>query len=517
MLKRTPTFDGVKDEANVSVQDLQAEIARLNKVVDALVSQAERQAEGPRSAYGLFQSTVVLEDQVRARTHELEVSLQRNERISHDLQVANEKIEESEKLFRNILEFAPIGMCIAGTGFRYQMVNKAFCDMMGYTREELVGLTPYDITHPDDLDSSRLNMEHLMEGAIDSYQMQNRYIRKDGSTVWVAITTSSLRDAAGAPAFLIGQVQDITERKHSEEQLRLAAAVYHHSSQAMMITDAASRIVATNPAFTELTGYKAEDVLGRDPKLLASGRQGKDFYESMWQSLSVTGHWEGELWNRKKSGELYAEWLSISIVRDDKGAVQNYIALSTDVTEKKKAAELIWEHANFDSLTKLPNRRLFRDRLEQDLSKAARARNGMALLFIDLDHFKEVNDTLGHQFGDELLVQVANRLKAQVRASDTVARMGGDEFTAILGDISTQEDAGRIAQSLVNALAQTFDVLGHEVHVSGSIGIALYPGDALNAEELIKGADDAMYQSKNKGRNRFTYFSQPHASRPEHK
>lgn len=501
----------------LSESDLRAEVVRLHKIIDALMIQAERQSDAPQSAYGMFQATVWLEDQVRFRTHELEAALARNEKIGRDLQIAHEKLEQSERLSRNIIEFAPIGMCIADVSMRYQMVNKAFCSMLGYSRDELLRLTPLDVTHPEDIDRSRDMIEQLMGAHIDSYQLEKRYICKSGKVIWLAVTTSSLTDAHGNPTHLIGQFEDITERRRAEEQMRLAAAVYQYSSQAMMICDAGNRIIATNPAFTELTGYLMQDVLGKNPRLLASGRQGKEFYDAMWQSLVEHGHWEGELWNRRKSGEIYAEWLSISVVRDDHGEIQHYVALSTDITEKKKEAELIWEHANYDILTKLPNRRLFRDRLDQDIRKAGRSGKAMALLFIDLDHFKEVNDTLGHQYGDELLMQVADRLKAQVRTTDTIARMGGDEFTAILNDLAIEQDAGRIAQELVVALAEPFNVLGHEVHVSGSIGVALYPVDGLNAEDLIKSADDAMYQSKNKGRNQYTYFNPPRATLNLHK
>lgn len=501
----------------MQVRDLQQEVVRLNKVVNALMDQVEQRSAGSDSAYGMFQATILLEDRVRTRTQELNAALQRNERISRDLQIAHEKIEQSEQLFRNIFEFAPIGLAITDKELRFQLVNRAFCDMLGYSRAELLAMSPTEFTHPDDQNASRLNMDGLMQRRIDSYQLEKRYIRKNGSILWVVVTVSTLRDANGQPTHLIGQVMDITGRRHSEEQLRLAAAVYTFSSQSMMITDAANCIVATNPAFTELTGYGAAEVQGKNPRILASGRQGQEFYEAMWSSLNASGHWEGDLWNRKRSGEIYAEWLSISVVRDDAGAVQHYVALSTDVTEKKKAAELIWEHANYDPLTRLPNRRLFRDRLGQDILKAGRSGKAMALLFIDLDRFKEVNDTLGHQVGDELLIQVSARLKAQVRSSDTVARMGGDEFTAILNDIAKPEDAGSIAQELVDVLVQPFDVLGNEVHVSGSIGVALYPFDAQNAEDLIKWADDAMYQSKNKGRNCYTYFHPPQKTVIRHK
>ena len=505
-------MNDVTDKATARVQALQAEIVRLNKVVDALIERAEREVDGSQSGYGMFQSTILLEDLVRSRTRELEDALQRNESISRELQVANEKSEKSEQKLSNILELAPIGMCIADMDLHYLLTNKAFCDIVGYGKEELAEMTALDITHPDDLHLSRESLNSLLAGEIDSYQIEKRYIRRNGDVVWVNVTTSLLRDSSGTPYNLIGQFQDITARVLAEEKLRLAATVYNYSNEAMMITDADNHIVATNPAFTELTGYSAEEVLGKNPNFLSSGRHGADFYHKLWHSLATTHHWEGDVWNRKKSGELYAEWLSISAVHNAKGAVQNYVALFTDVTEKKKVAEQIWEYANFDPLTRLPNRRLFRDRLEQAIKKADRAAETMALLFIDLDYFKEVNDTLGHQVGDELLVQVAHRLTAQVRASDTVARLGGDEFTAILSDINNAVDAGRIAQAFVDTLAQPFHMFGHEVHVSGSIGVILYPDEARTVEELIKGADDAMYQSKAAGRSRYTCFKAAQAS-----
>lgn len=484
----------------------QAEIVRLNKIIDALVERADQAMDTPGSAFGMFQSTIMLEDQVRTRTRELEAALQRNEKISRELKIANERIEQSEKNFRNIVEHAPIGMCIIDTAHRHFLVNKAYCDIVGYDKQELAALTPLEITHSDDLATSRINLQRIVDGEIDSYQVEKRYIRKDGSIVWVHLTTSLLRDAQGAPLNFIGQIQDITARRLSEEKLRLAATVYNYSNEAMMITDVANCIVATNPAFTALTGYSPEEVLGRNPRMLGSGRHDAAFYRQLWQTLASENHWEGDVWNRKKNGEVYAEWLSISAVFDDKGAIQNYVALFSDITEKKKAAEKIWEHANYDALTHLPNRRLFNDRLEQGIKMADRSGASLALLFIDLDHFKEVNDTFGHQVGDELLLQVAARITAELRATDTVARMGGDEFTAILPEVTGPTDIDKVAQSLVDTLVKPFYIGQEEIHVSASIGASIYPQDANGLTGLINTADAAMYLSKQQGRNRFNFF-----------
>ncbi|GBG12527.1 uncharacterized protein NMK_0058 [Novimethylophilus kurashikiensis] len=491
---------------SMTFEALAEENRRLRKIIDALMDRVEYGEAGESSAYGVFQSTVMLENLVRLRTHELEAALERNEKIGRDLQHANEKLAQSEDGFRNIVDNAPIGMSVMDTSYHFALVNRAFCNIVGYTSDELKNLTPLTLTHPDDLALSLDNFERLITEDISSYQIEKRYIRKDGEVVWVQLTTSLLRDTQGQPIHFVAQMQDITERRRSEEQLRLAATIYNSSNEAMMITDAQNTIVATNPAFTALTGYAADDVLGKNPSVLSSGKQDKQFYQAMWETLAQHHYWEGDVWNRKKSGEVYAEWLSISAVQDDDGQVQNYVALFTDITEQKQAADLIWKHANYDALTQLPNRRLFRDRLEQGVKKAERNGDVLALLFIDLDHFKEVNDTLGHQAGDDLLVQVANRITSEVRASDTVARLGGDEFTVILTDLADASRIDRVAQALVDSLAKPFQLGNQEVHVSASIGIIVYPDDARDVHSLLKGADKAMYRSKSEGRNRFTYF-----------
>ncbi|HUY02129.1 MAG TPA: EAL domain-containing protein [Rhodocyclaceae bacterium] len=297
------------------------------------------------------------------------------------------------------------------------------------------------------------------------------------------------------------------ERKRTENELQIAASVYRGIGEAIMVTDADNRIIAVNPAFTRLTGYSPLEAIGQSPGLLQSGRHERTYYEDMWQSLARTGRWQGEIWNRRKNGEEYPEWLSINTLDDGQGKVLRRISLFSDITEQKRAEETIWRQANYDHLTDLPNRRLFQDRLQQEIMKAQRAGLFLALLFIDLDRFKEVNDTLGHQAGDLLLIQAAHRIGECVRTTDTVARLGGDEFTVIMSELADTDRVGEVAQSMLVALATPFELNGELAYVSASIGITIYPNDAEDLESLLKNADQAMYSAKEQGRNSFSYFT----------
>lgn len=290
------------------------------------------------------------------------------------------------------------------------------------------------------------------------------------------------------------------------EGLQLAAAIFEASSEAMIVSDADNHIITVNPAFVRSSGYTLEEVIGRDLKLLRSGRHTAVFYEHMQQALDSTGHWDGELWSKRKSGEEYAELISINVIYNADGSKRLHVATCTDITEKKRADELIWKQANYDLLTQLPNRRLFNDRLVHGIKAAQRAKQSLSLLFIDLDNFKEINDNHGHAVGDALLVQVATRLKQCVREADTVARMGGDEFTVILSQIKDAAYIANIAENIIQKLSQLFIHDGIELSISASIGIAIYPQDSTDAEQLLKHADSAMYAAKRAGRNAWRYF-----------
>lgn len=289
-------------------------------------------------------------------------------------------------------------------------------------------------------------------------------------------------------------------------QLSLAAAVFDNALEGILVTDAERRIVTANRAVSRATGYSLEEIIGRNPRIFSSGRQGAEFYQRMWESLSSAGQWQGEIWNQRKNGEIYPEWLSIVAIRDDAGAVSNYLAIFTDVTERKKIEDELNRLAHYDALTGLPNRLLFLDRVNHALGSARRDGRQIALLFIDLDRFKAVNDNFGHAVGDQLLAEVARRLQESVRSGDTVARFSGDEFCIVMDYIADPEQAARLAQKLIRQLTEpvVLDNTGHLI--TASIGISLYPTDGDDADTLLRNADMAMYQVKQLGRSDYQFY-----------
>lgn len=392
-------------------------------------------------------------------------------------------------------------------------VNRAFADMLGYTQDELMKMSVRDWEHNFPLATVEEMFRTLDERG---RHFETRHTRKDGSVIDVELSTNAAIINGRKLVFAIGR--DITERKQTENSLKLAAMVYQNSREAMMVTDANGTIVAINPTFTRITGYSMGDVLGNNPRMLQPGQHSPEFYAAMWEQLMTEGHWNGEVIDKRKDGSLYPAWLSINAVYDCKGEVQSWVAQFSDITEKKDAEQQIWRQANFDQLTGLPNRRMFLDRLGEEIKKSRRSGRAMALLFLDVDHFKHVNDSLGHDMGDSLLRQVAERLRECVRESDTIARLGGDEFTLILGGLSDADCAGAIAQKILTRLAEPFMLGDQRSCISGSIGITLYSADAGDpdsagnasvAESLLRNADQAMYASKKAGRGRYRYFSEP--------
>jgi len=300
------------------------------------------------------------------------------------------------------------------------------------------------------------------------------------------------------------KARDLSER--AEHALQLAARVFESSGEAIVITDPDNLILSVNRAFSKLTGYSRDEVIGRDPRLLKSDRHDQAFYQELWESLLGTGHWQGEIWNRRKNGEVYPEWLSITVVRDTQGEVLNYIAIFADISEIKAAMQQIEFLAHYDPLTRLANRRLLEQRVEQLIALAARNKEQLALLFIDLDRFKVVNDSLGHAAGDVILETVAQRLRATMREVDCLARLGGDEFVCVLHGVIEPPDVHAAARRLIAVLDEPLQVAGHTLTVTSSIGISLYPGDGVDYETLLKNADAAMYSAKKAGRDRFAFF-----------
>ena len=427
--------------------------------------------------------------------------VQRNTEREHDQQA----LRESEERWKFALEGSGEGVWDRNLETGQVVYSRRYKEIYGFAEEELVNHQEGwdDRVHPDDVARVAAEREAYFAGLKPVYVNERRMQCRDGSWKWILSRGMVVeRDAQGKPLRMIGTHSDITERHQREEALRLAATVFNTVDEAVVVTDKDNHIVSVNPAFTTITGYLPEDVMGRNPKMLASGIHPPEFYQGMWQTLGDTGNWRGEIRNRSKSGRLFLEWLSIKQVRDEKGQPTHYVAVFSDISERKAAEERMQHLAHYDVLTGLPNRILFADRLQQTIAKARRDKSHVALMFIDLDHFKPVNDMYGHHVGDLLLKEVAVRLRECLRReSDTVVRMGGDEFVVILPEIDALQDAVTVAEKILFALNQTFPIAGHTLQISASIGIACYPEHGTDEKYLLKQADAAMYRAKENGRN----------------
>lgn len=397
--------------------------------------------------------------------------------------------KESEKKYSSLMEQASDAILVADREGKYIDVNLSACELLGYTESELLALHMRDLLLPEEIALEPLCLEnlHLGESVIKERQLR----RKDGSLVQGEISAKLLEDGR-----LQEIIRDISERKRAEEKLKLAAAVFEIAAEGITITDKDNRIISINPAFTRITEYDENDTKGLDPKVLASGMHDAEFYRTMWRTLASDGKWQGEIVNRKKNGEIYNEWLSINAIKDAKGNVVNYVAIFSDITERKTTEARMRYLAHHDPLTGLPNRSLLRDRLEQAIKRAKRESKKLAVMFLDLNKFKQINDTLGHKIGDEVLQEAANRLKRCVRDSDTVARLGGDEFVVLLQDVQSGDDAQGIAAKIRQRFAEPFHIQGHHFAMSTSIGVARYPDDGDDDESLLQHADLAMYRTK---------------------
>jgi diguanylate cyclase (GGDEF)-like protein/PAS domain S-box-containing protein len=340
-----------------------------------------------------------------------------------------------------------------------------------------------------------------------SFNVEYRLQRPDGSERLLLEIGKVSCDQDGRPIRCVGTICDVTEERRADEALRQAGAVFAATNEGIFITDSQSRVIRVNPAFSRITGFAFEDVHGQNPRIWSSGRQDREFYQSMWTTIAATGQWEGEMWNRRKSGDIYPCWQNISAVHDEHGEVSHYVSIFTDITVAKDAEAQLQQLAHHDMLTGLANRVLFGANLDSSLERARRHGNRVGLMLLDLDRFKLINDTLGHAAGDELLQEIARRLKACVRAEDTVARLGGDEFAVIMGGLTKPEDTIPLATKIIEAVAKPIQLDGKEIYTSTSIGIGLYPNDAESATDLLRAADAAMYRAKAQGRGTYDFYT----------
>ena len=384
-------------------------------------------------------------------------------------------------------------------------VNPAFERITGYPASELLGRN-CRFLQGEDKDQPVLAEIRacLKEGRAGKATLRN--YRKDGTLFWNRLNISPIFDKQDRLVQFLGIINDITDRKQADDHLRLISSVFDHADEGILITDQDGTILEANPACSHITGYSHEEMLGKNPRILHSGRQDRQFYEIMWQEVTTNGYWSGEVWNKRKNGEIYPERLTLSAVKNEGGETMRFIALFSDISSIKSHQQQLEHMAHHDALTGLPNRTLLNDRFEMALAQVKRSRTKLAVCFMDLDDFKPVNDTLGHEAGDTLLIEVAQRMLAISRSTDTVARLGGDEFVLIFTDVSNKTECQMMLARVMNTINQPFNIDGHEVRISASIGVAFYPDDDEDGDSLLRHADQAMYVAKQSGRGRFHFF-----------
>jgi diguanylate cyclase (GGDEF)-like protein/PAS domain S-box-containing protein len=408
---------------------------------------------------------------------------------------------------RNTFEYAPIGIINISLDSRHIAVNQAYCDLLGYDQGELLAKNFMEITRSQDQSTIGKSIEQMLKGDIANFCLESQLLHKNHSLVYCRLSMRLNYRPDGSPHYFIAAVENISERKQYEDKLRLAASVFTHAREGIMITDPDGTIVDVNETFSQITGYSHDEVIGKTPRILHSGKHDKAFYAAMWHDLTEKGHWYGEIWNRHKNGEIYAEMQNVSAVRDDEGNTKHYVSLFSDITLIKGHEQKLEHIAHYDPLTNLPNRVLLADRLQQAMHQVQRREHQLVVVFLDLDGFKAINDNHGHKAGDQLLMTVALRMKETLRESDTLARLGGDEFIAVLTDLTDIESSVPMLTRLLSAAAQPVHIADLTLQVTASLGATVYPQIVdIDADQLLRQADQAMYQAKLAGKNRYYIF-----------
>lgn len=434
-----------------------------------------------------------LKSRVRDRTKKYQAELARR--------------RESESRFRNLVESTSDWIWEVGPDARYTYTSPKVFDLLGYTVDEVLGKTPFDLMPPEEAErvASIFSSIVVARQSIDS--LENVNLHKEGHQVTLETSAVPIIGPEGEFLGYRGIDRDISEKKTTEHELRQAAAVFKNTNEGVFITDMNGDIVAVNKAFSEISGYSEGEVLGRNPRLWKSERHDESFYQSMWSLIVETGYWRGEIWNRRKSGDIYPAWVTINAIHDEQGLVTSYISVFSDISTIKESQDQLEFLAHHDPLTRLPNRLLFISRLEHALKHAHRRKETVTVMFLDLDNFKQINDGLGHPVGDRVLQEVARRISRQLREDDTVARMGGDEFAFILGETDEAESISLVARRILSTFDAPVEVGGRKLHVTATLGISLYPNDGENVPTLIKNADAAMYRAKERGKARYCFYT----------
>lgn len=484
----------------VEIEQLLAEKARLVE---------ELQSELEETNHGIILLTMELEELQKAQLQEgMETISQLQDELigtNEGLNALTAELNESEEMYRSILENATEAIFTFTEEGLTETINPAASELFGYEEYELVGMS-----------IGSLIPEFNSIGSLTEIRERIKQINSNGETFVFGLKKSGalfpIEFTLGNPIYRnkplwMAIIRDITERKKAEASFRLMAKIFEGSNDAIVITDTKGTVIDTNVAFTVITGYSKSEIIGKHPSIMKSDQHNSAFYFSLWRTLLKTGSWNGEIWARRKNGSIYPKWLSIYTVKGEYNETTHFVGIFTDITARKEAENRLKQLAHFDPLTGLPNRALFLERLKWSLEMAKRNKKQVALMFLDLDRFKLVNDTLGHQAGDSLLIEVARRLEGCVRGTDTVSRLAGDEFTVILTNINTPDDARIVAHKILNSFAPPVLLEGRDVFISTSIGITTFPVDSTTIDQLLKNADTAMYHAKELGRNNYQFFS----------
>ncbi len=416
-------------------------------------------------------------------------------------------LQESEQRFRDFTDTSADWAWEVDGSWRYTFVSDRVNDLLGYAADELLSKTPFDFMPPENAERFRQHVETAVSTRSSIHDFENINLHKDGSQRHVLTSAVPLLDQSGALLGFRGTDKDITDRRRTEEQLQLAASVFTHAREGIVIMSPEATILEVNDAFTKITGYSRDEALGRAHWLLGSNERDKELLNAIRRDLIGKGHWYGDLWNRRKNGEAYAQMLTINAVYDAQGAVKNYLALFSDITTLKTQQKQLEHIAHFDALTSLPNRVLLADRLHQAMAQSQRRGTSLAVVYLDLDSFKSVNDDYGHATGDQVLMALSDQMSQVLREGDTLARLGGDEFVAVLLDLTEAEASVPLLKRLLTAAAQPVPIDDSTHQVSASLGVTFYPQEEeVDADQLLRQADQAMYQAKIAGKNRFHIF-----------
>ncbi len=471
----------------------------------------EEQGLRPRAEERVTPATLTEVEQLRpqeiqALLHDLQVHQVELEMQNEELRYTQSVLSASRDKYSRLYDFAPVAYCTLDERAVILECNLTMAQLLGHTRNKLIRYPLSRFVVQEDV-----SIFHYLLKQDKRENVQELHLQKAGDEpVYVQMRLHRLETVImdDDRAEWLVTISDITRLHEITMELQVKSRAIETTMEGVVITDSSNVIRYVNPAFEETTGYKKEAVLGKSPSMLQSGRHTPSFYSDMWRDLHETGKWRGEIWNRRASGDLYPEWLSISTIFDDRKRPLYYVGVFSDITREEEVRKRLHQLAYLDSVTGLPNRHLFMDRLEQEIMHARRDGSSFALLFMDLDRFKGINDTLGHSVGDQLLYGVGQRLHSLLRENDTIARMGGDEFIVLLPMVDSALDANMVAQKILASMAEPFELERRQYHMSLSIGISRYPDDGRDAETLIKRADIAMYKAKESGRNTFHLFSE---------